>query len=318
MAHIVAVDDHPIVIKGSPFEPALRELGELTIYNSLANKPELLIERLRDADAAVVQHVSSRVTAEVLEQARRLKLIAVFGVGVDMVDVATCRRRGILVTNTPGANAAAVAEGAITLALAVARKVPLVDRLTRQGAWPQGEPITQLCGKTLGVVGTGNIGRRVAEIGKGLGMKVIAWTFHPSEGRARELGVSYVPLAELMQTADVVSINVRRSADTEKLISRKLIGLLKPTAILVNTSRGAVVDEEALVEALQQKRILGAGLDVYAVEPLPKGHPLAALDNVVLFPHNVAMTPETNLATLEMMTANIRSALAGKPVNIVA
>ncbi|MBI4336463.1 MAG: hydroxyacid dehydrogenase [Chloroflexi bacterium] len=316
MAHIVVVDDGPPVISGSAAEPALRELGQLTIYASPASTPELLVERLHNADVAVAVYSTSRFTAEVLGQASRLKLIACVGVGVDHIDLAACHRRGVLVANTPGANADAVAEGAITLALAVARRVPTVDRLTRQGAWPQGEPITQLCGKTLGVIGTGHIGRRTVALGRGLGMRVIAWSFHPSPERASEMGVEFMSLEELMRTADVVSISVRRSPESGGLIGRHLIGLMKPTAILVNTARGEVVDEEALVEALQQKRIRGAGLDVYSTEPLPAGHPLTRLDNVVLFPHNTGMTPERQ--TKSMMVANIRNYLAGHPTNLVA
>ncbi|MBI4338119.1 MAG: hypothetical protein HY683_09875 [Chloroflexi bacterium] len=315
MAHIVVVDDDPPVIGGSPTEAALRQLGEVTVHRSRPAQPDALAERVREADVVVAVYGTTRFTAAVLEQAPRLKLIARVGVGIDNIDLAACHQRGVLVANTPGANAEAVAEGAITLALAVARWVPAVDRMTREGRWPQGEPITQLCGKTLGVVGTGHIGRRMAQLGKGLGMKVIAWTFHPSAERAREMAVEFVALEELMRTADVVSVSVRSSPDTQKLIGRRLIGLMQPTAILVNTARGDVVDEEALVEALRQKRIRGAGLDVYTTEPLRQDNPLTTLENVVLFPHNTGMVPERQ--TKNIVVANIRGFLAGRPANVV-
>ncbi|MBI4337929.1 MAG: glycerate dehydrogenase [Chloroflexi bacterium] len=319
MTRIVVVDDHPSIAKGTIIERRLQELGEVAIYTSLATKPELLIERLRDAEVAIVERTSSRVTAEVLAHASRLKHIAVYGIGVDNVDLDYCRKRSIMVTNTPGYSAPVVAEAAIALALAVLRRIPQYDDRVRAGLWQDpGQAPGQLYGKTLGVVGTGNIGAATARLGLAHGMKVIAWTLHPSAERARELGIEYVSLEDLMRTADVVSISLRHTPQSEKLINGRLLGLMKPTAVLVNTARGPIVDQEALVEVLRQRRIRGAGLDVFTPEPLPAGHPLCEMDNVVLSPHIAAATPEMALAGMGMAVDNIRNALEGHPTHVVA
>ena len=313
---IVVPDDAPPAIGGSSQEAALRALGELYVYDSLALSPESLLERIRDAHIAICIRNSSQFTAEVLEQCASMRHIVVFGIGVDMVDVEACRRLGILVTNTPGYSAPAVAEHAIALALAVAKRVPQNDRLVRDGEWAR-EEVGQLYGKTLGVVGAGPIGKRAAELGRGIGMNVVAWTFHPDEAWGERVGVRWAPLDELMRTADVVTVHVRLSDQSRGLLDRGLLESMKPGAIFVNTARGAVADEEALLELLAAGRIGGAGLDVFSQEPLPPGHPFTALDNVVLSPHLASSTPEADADGLAMVVDNIRQWLAGKPVHVM-
>lgn len=313
---IVVPDDAPPAVGGSPQEEKLRALGDLRVYDSLAIEEEGLLARIRDAHVAICIRNSSQFTARALEQCPDLRHIVVFGIGVDMVDLEACRRLGILVTNTPGYSAPAVAEHAIALAMVVAKRVLQNDRLVREGAWAR-DPVGQLYGKTLGVVGAGPIGKRAAELGRGLGMDVVAWTYRPDEAWGARAGVRWAPLAEVMRTADVVTVHVRLSERSRGLLDRPLLESMKPGAILVNTARGAVTDEEALLELLSSGRIAGAGLDVFTQEPLPPGHPFTVLDNVVLSPHLASSTPEADADGLEMVVDNIRQWLAGAPVHVM-
>ncbi|HLF05550.1 MAG TPA: NAD(P)-dependent oxidoreductase, partial [Dehalococcoidia bacterium] len=191
------------------------------------------------------------------------------------------------------------------------------DQRIRRGEWTRGF-IDELYGKTLGVVGTGAIGQRMVQLGKGIGMKVAAWTLHPSPHRAWEYAVEFLPLDELLRRADVVSLHVALSAETQGLIGATELALMKPSSILVNTSRGAVVDEEALLEALEQRRIAGAGLDVFQTEPLPAGHPITRLDNVVLSPHAGGMAYHGTMRGLEMSVENLEAFAVGHPICVVA
>lgn len=314
---IVVPDDAPAAVAGSVQEAKLQALGGLQTYDSLAATPALLLERIRDADVAICIRNSSQFTDDVLSQCQGLKHIAVFGIGVDMVDLDACKRLGITVTNIPGYSAPAVAECALTLALSVSRKVRQNDLLIREGDWARA-PVDQLYGKTLGIIGAGPIGKRMAELGLAVGMNVIGWTFHPDQEWGKRTGVTWVSIEDVLSTADVVSIHVRLSDQSRELVDAAKLALMKPSAILVNTARGAIVDEDALVRALETGRIAGAGLDVFTTEPLPLGHAFTKLDNVVLSPHVAASTPETDYAGLEMVVDNIRNVANGSPTNVVA
>jgi D-3-phosphoglycerate dehydrogenase len=313
--NIVVPDDVPGLVASSGLEHQLRELGNLRVYDSLANSGSLLLERLADADVAITV-AGSDFTETVIDACLGLKYIAIFGIGVDNVDLDACHKRGIVVTNTPAYSAAIVAEKAIALALAVAHRIPRLDRAVRNGEWPQ-EVVGQLHGKVLGAVGTGPIGQHVISLGRGLGMEVIAWTFNPSPQRANEYQVDFVSLDELLSSADVVSLQLPLSSLSTNLIGPEQLGLMKPSAILVNVGRGAVVDEEALVDALQKGRIGGAGLDVFSTEPLSSDHPLKVLDSVVMSPHNAANTPEANRTGLMIAIQNIRDWQQGLATNVV-
>jgi D-3-phosphoglycerate dehydrogenase len=174
--------------------------------------------------------------------------------------------------------------------------------------------MTQLHGKTLGIIGLGAIGRKFARLGEGIGMRVIAWTMHPDPA----LGFTLVDLDELLRTSDVVSLHLRLSEQTRGFLGAREMGLMKPSAILINTARGLIVDEAAMLDALRSNRLAGAGLDVFAVEPLPAGHALLELPNVVLSPHAAGITVEALEAGLQMALDNVTNFLAGRPTNIVA
>lgn len=314
---IVVPDDNPPALAGTPALERLHKIDEVRLYDSDATDPAVLAERLKEADLAVNIRGRTRFTAEVLQACPKLKLISIWGTGTDNVDLKAAAARGITVTNTPGANAIAVAEHTVALILAVVKQLAQADRAMRQGGWPR-NLVPQLRGKRLGLIGTGLIGREVAAMGRGLGLEVVAWTFHPNPSLAVSLGLRYVELEELLQTSDIVSLHLRATSDTRHFLNRERLGMLKASAILVNTARGALIDEAALVEWLQEQRIAGAGLDVFETEPLPAGHPLTTLPNVLLTPHCGGMTPDSNLIGLAMAAENIENYLRGTPTHVVA
>ena len=305
-------DDAPPVLAASAVWPELRASATLDYHDTLPGSEERLIERIGEAGTVFNIRASSRFSERVLAACPRLRLVSVWGTGTDHVDLAAATRLGITITNTPGVSAISIAEHALALLFAVARQIPRLDAATRRGEWARGQSI-ELRGKTCGIVGLGAIGRQFARLASGIGMRVVAWTMHP-----RPLAdVELVALDELFQTSDVVTVHLRLSAETTGFIGARQFGLMKPGAILINTARGAIVDETALAEALADGRIAGAGLDVFSTEPLPPGHPLTALPNVVLTPHCAGITPEALEAGLRMATENIRAFWAGRPEHVV-
>jgi len=315
---LVVPDDEPPALAGTPLEPRAKELAERTEWHTTRpSGNQETIDRIREADVIINIRSAVSFPREVLEACPNLRLLSVWGTGVDHVDLEAAEELGITVSNTPGYGAPYVSEHALALALAVSRQLVQNDRRIRQGGWAAGY-IDELYGKTLGVVGTGAIGRRMVQLGQGIGMNVVAWTFNPTPERAKEYGVEFLELEDLLRCSDVVSLHVALTPDSQGLIGRDQLALMKPTAILVNVARGAVVDEAALLEALQQGPIGGAGLDVFEVEPLPAGHPLTLLDNVVLAPHAGSMAYNGTMRGLEMSIENLERFAAGSPVNVVA
>lgn len=297
---IAIPDDSPAVLASSASWRELSGRAHLDYYDTLPGSEDRLAERIAPADAVLNIRSSSRFTDAVMAACPRLRLISVWGTGTDHVDLAAAERRGIAVATTPGVSAVSIAEHTLALLLAVARRIPAGDAATRRGEWPRGQSV-ELNGKTCGIIGLGAIGRRFAGLASAIGMRVIAWTMHP-----RPIdGVEPVELDELYRTSDVISVHLRLSPQTEKMIGAAQFALMKPHAILLNTARGAIVDEGALVEALAAKRIGGAGLDVFAREPLPPGHALMRLPNTVLTPHCAGITPEALEAGLRMAVENI-------------
>ncbi len=313
---IVVPDDNPPVMPGTPALERLRRAGEVRLYDSDATDPQVLSSRLRDAEAALNIRGRTQFTADVLASCPKLRIIAIWGTGTDNVDLKAAGARGITVTNTPGANAIAVAEHTVALMLALVKQLAPADQGVRQGRWPR-NLVPQLRGKRLGIIGTGLIGREVAAMGKGLGLDVVAWTFHPDAKLAVALGLRYIDLPELLRTADIVSLHLRATPETRHFINRERLAHMKPEAFLVNTARGSLVDEAALVELLSRKHIAGAGLDVFETEPLPSGHPLTTLPNVLLSPHAAGMTPEVIQTGLAMAVENIENFLKGAPTHVV-
>lgn len=297
----------------------LHEAG-IRVVNASAPDPVSLGSALGTADALIVR--SAEVNRTMLGQARRLKLIGVHGVGVDAIDIAAATEHGVIVANTPGSNAQAVAEQAIALMFAVAKRVPLADRTVRQGdffAFKYSVPLIELEGSTFGVVGFGNIGQRAARMAKGLGMRVVTYSPNAPDSVLAEIGVERArSLEALLGEADIVSIHVGLNERTHNLIGRQELALMKPTALLINTGRGGTVDEIALAEVLAEERLAGAGLDVFAVEPMPYDHPLLALDNVVVSPHNGGSTAASMSRTARAVARHVVEVSRGqKPTQVL-
>ena len=245
-----------------------------------------------------------------------LRFISVCGIGTDSIDLVAARARGITVSNIPGKTAPVVAEHAFGLMFAAAKRAAWYTEMTRQGQWVKQDGMF-VSGKTVGIVGTGNIGAEMARMCNAFGMNVIAYTFNPSDERAERLGVRYVELDELMAESDVVTIHTKLTPDSEKMIGAHEIGLMKPDAILVNVARGPIVDEEALVDALNAGRISGAALDVFENEPIPEDSPILRCEQVVLTPHIADMTPEGLDLLNQGVVENTLAYLNGSPINVV-
>lgn len=270
-----------------------------------------LIELVGDVDAIIVRS-KPKVTRKVIEAAPKLKVIGRAGVGLDNIDLEAAKERGIKVVNSPGASSRSVAELAVALMFNVARKIAFADRKMREGVWAKKQCMGfELEGKTLGIVGFGRIGYQIAKIAKALGMNLLLYDPYPNEEHAKEVGGKFVDLETLLKESDVVTLHVPLIDATYHLINEERLKLMKPTAILINAARGAVVDTNALVKALKEGWIAGAGLDVFEEEPLPKDHPLTKLDNVVLTPHIGASTVEAQMRAGVQVAEQIVEILKG-------
>jgi phosphoglycerate dehydrogenase-like enzyme len=304
---------------------ALSELKRVAeVYRFEGSTEYELAAEAVDADVLIVE--ISKITRRVIDSARHLKGIIVFGVGYDNIDVQAASRRGIYVINMRGANAEAVAEFIFFLILDRAREGSKADRLVRGRGWTMAESGTQpswllgteLFGKTLGLVGVGEIGRRVARIAHGFSMKVLVTSSHLTEEEAVEIGVEVVPLNRLLKVSDVIAITTRLDEGTKDLIGAKELACMKRRATLINTSRGAIVNEVALTEFLEGRRIKGAGLDVFSTEPMASDNKLLDLENVTLSPHIAGNTKEANDACADEIARSAKALLAGKiPRNVV-
>jgi glyoxylate reductase len=295
------------IFVGQPLvEPSTADLlAGHTLVTGAGNLPRSEWPHLADADA-LLPTPRERITAEVLAAAPRVRLVASHSVGVDHVDLAACRERGVLVTNTPDVLTDATADLALALILAVARRLHEGEALARSGAWDGWKPRellgVSLAGKTLGVYGFGRIGRAVAKRGEAFGMEVLEF----DRGRSEEEFFAF------LSRVDVLSIHAPLTEDTRGRFGAAELSRMKKGAILVNTARGPLVDEEALVAALHSKHLLGAGLDVFQQEPVI--HPgLVALPNVVLLPHLGSATTETRLAMARLACTEIVRFFAGEP-----
>ncbi|MEI6222312.1 MAG: D-2-hydroxyacid dehydrogenase [bacterium] len=291
----------------------LKTLGHLTTFNTTSS--EEISAHAEDAEVLVLNKVP--MTRAVLEHLPKLKLIAMTATGYDNVDVAAARELGIAVANVPGYSTNSVAQLSITFMLALATR--FVDHVqdTRKGQWKSDARFQyfsfELAGKTLGIVGFGTIGQQVARVAQAFGMQVLVST--PNEKSFPN--VSYVDLNTLAQQSDFVSIHCLLNEKTTKLISRDILLAMKPTAFLINTARGGIVDEAALIDVLREKKIAGAGLDVLTKEPPDKKNPLLTMENVLMTPH-VAWGPlETRQRLVGEIAENIRCFVAGKPRNLV-
>lgn len=277
--------------------------------------PAELLEVIGEYDA-IITRSETKVTAEVLARGTRLKVVGRAGVGVDNVDVEAATERGVVVVNVPGANTYSTAEQAMGLLIALARHIPQAHHaLAREGRWDRKIYVgTELYGKTLGIIGLGRIGAEVAVRAKAFGMKLLAYDPYVPAGRAEQLGVTMVPeIPAMLPQVDFLSIHAAKTSESAKLIRAKELALMKPSARIVNCARGGMIDEEALYEALREKRLAGAALDVFAVEPCTDS-PLFALPNVVVTPHLSASTGEAQDANGRYIAEYVLRVLRGELV----
>ena len=266
---------------------------------------EELKEKVRNYDVLVVRS-RTKVTREIIEAGEKLKVVGRAGAGIDNIDVEAAKEKGVKVLNTPEAPAIAVAELTIGLLLSLARQIPRADSSMKEGRWAKKEfKGWQLNGKTLGVVGLGHIGEKVARLAKAFGMKILITKRTPPPPEIlKELEAEFVPLDELLRRSDIVSLHVPLTPQTHHMIGEREIQLMKDGAFIINTSRGAVIDEKALFKALKSGKLGGAALDVYEVEP-PEDYSLMKLPNVVCTPHIGAQTVEAQRAAATLLAQKI-------------
>lgn len=291
----------------------------IVVFAEPAHDNDELVRRLQRFDVVVAMRERTAFPAAVLERLPRLALLASTGLRNAAIDVDACRRLGIAVCGARGhrSGLAATAETAWALILALAKRLVVSEKALHDGQW-QPQLADALMGRTLGIVGLGQIGKRMAHIGQAFGMEVIAWSPHLTPERAAEAGVRAVSKAALFAQADVVSLHMVLASDTTGMVSHAELAAMKPSAVLINTARAGLVDEHALIAALTERRIGGAGLDVFWHEPLPSDHALLALDNVVLTPHIGYATRDNLAAFYSGVVHNIGAWLAGRELTPLA
>ena len=246
-----------------------------------------------------------------------LKMITSCSIGTDMFDLQAAKYHGVVICNQPGRTAPVVAEHMFGLMLAVAKRAAYFTARLRRGEWLRMDNI-MLRGKTLGILGTGAIGAEMARLGRAIGMKTLAWTFHPSEERAGALGVTFKSMDEVMRESDVISVHVKLTKESRRLMGMDQFARMKRNSIFLNGARGGVVDTDALAHALNTGHLMGAGIDVFEEEPPPADHPLFACENVILTPHCADMTPEGVDLLNSGAVDNVIAYLEGNPRNRVA
>lgn len=281
---------------------------EFVVYPDRKEDEQTLVERMKDADVVIVSNI--RLSREVLEQCPKLKFLNVAFTGLDHIDQDYCREKGILIRNASGYATQAVAELAVGLMLDVYRKITPFDASTRNLQGRNNILGRELHGKTVGLVGTGAIGLRTAAILKAFGCRLLAYS-RTERQEALDMGIEYTTLEDLMKRSDIISLHTPLTAQTKGLISREMLELCKPSAIIINTARGAVIDNKALAEMLNKDCIAGAGIDVYEYEPpLQSNHPLLSAKNVVLLPHVAFATEESFSIRVDIILRNLDEYLA--------
>lgn len=316
MAYKVAMAD-TIFPDLSIEEEILNEVGA-QVYLAKAKSPEAILEVAKDADALVT--VYAEITKEVIEKLEKCRVIVRCGIGVNNVDLQAASAKGIYVANVPDYCWDEVSDHTVALALALERKVLLLDKQVKAGKWNLDEfkPILGLRGQTFGLIGFGNIPKEVAKKAQVFGFKVVAYDPFVNQDAANEFNVEMKTLEELLQIADVVSVHAPLIDATYHMINKDTLGLMKPTAFLVNTARGPLVDTEALYEALRDKKIAGAALDVMEVEPPAKDNPLLTLENVILTPHAAFYSEASSLNLRKLAFKEVVRVIKGdKPKNFV-
>ena len=313
-----------VVLDGGTTNPGdlswapLEALGRVTVYDS--TPADCVVKRAQNAEALIVNRIV--LNRAVLDALPKLRYIGTLATGYNTIDVRAAREKGVTVCNVPLYCVETVAQLTLALLLALCNRVEHLSAVTRSGGWNDAveathttAPILELSGKTLGILGFGNIGRAVAQLGLALGMRVLA---HSRTQRALPAGCTWCSFETLFETADVVSLHCPLTDETRGIVGASVLARMKPTALLINTARGALVDENALADALNSGRLAGAGLDVMAEEPPRPDHPLLTAKNCLITPHIAWASREARLRLIDAVAGNLRAFLAGQPVNVVS
>ncbi|MGE5819993.1 MAG: D-2-hydroxyacid dehydrogenase family protein [Deltaproteobacteria bacterium] len=306
---ITVLDDYQHAIEGTAAIDRLRRKADVQVLCERVATDDALIQALSGSQAIIPIRERTKFPAELIQKLPDLEFISQTGNHAYHIDMDAATRAGIVVALAPGGNS--TTEMTFGLMIAVMRRIPQSDQAMRRGEWPLVLGYV-LKGKTLGILGLGKIGAEVAAIARAFGMKVIAWGPTLTPERARRSEATYVPLDQLMREADVISVHLKLSAQSTNLLNEARLLSMKRSAYLVNTARGAIIDEAALVKILQEKKIAGAALDVYVEEPLPPNHALLSLDNVVLAPHLGWPTDSGFEGFADNAVANILDYMEGK------
>ncbi len=295
----------------------LHSLGNCTIYDRTA--PTEIVERASGAEIILINKVL--ITKEIIAQLPKAKYIGLLSTGVNVVDLAAAKEHGIIVTNVPAYSTHSVAQLVFALLFEITHHVGQHSDDVRNGKWSAHKDFTfwdfsliELSGKTMGIVGFGNIGQAVAKIANALGMNVQVFT---RSQKPHDDNIRFVDSETLFKTSDVLSLHCPLTEQTKNIINAKNLSLMKPSAILINTSRGGVVDEQALAEALNNDRLAGAGLDVLSTEPPQKNNPLLSAKNCIITPHFAWATREARIRLINVVIENVRAFLNGTPINVV-
>lgn len=310
---IVVLDGSAVEQKDLSFEKSLASFGEVTVYPRI--RCEDRMQKIGDAEAVFVNKVI--IDKEVMQNCPNLKFVGVNATGYNVVDVAEAKKRGIVVCNVPAYSTDSVAQLTFALLLELCMAVGAHSRAVHDGNWVNSKDfcfsvanITELSGKTFGIIGYGNIGKAVQKIAEAFGMKVIAQNRTPKAGT--------VSLEEVLKNSDVVSLHTALSEENAKMINERTLALMKPSAFLINTARGGLIDEQALADALNAGKIAGAAVDVLSSEPPKSDNPLLSAKNCIITPHIAWMSFEARSRLLNVSVENLRAFISGKPQNVVS
>ena len=315
MKKVIVIDDYHHAFGHSDAIKRLRQTADVTVYEDPFPSQNALVEALHGIEIIIANRERTKFTSQLLGKLPDLRLISNTGSHFYHVDVPEATRLGILLTNAPGGSSPSVAELTIAFILSLTRRIPQNDAAMRRGDWPI-ELFGSVQRKTLGILGMGKIGTRVAKAASALEMRVVAWGPTLTEERAARSGVQRLELDDVMRESDFVSIHLPLSELSRGLVSRERVGLMKPTAYLVNTARAAITDESALLEAVAAKRIAGAALDVFMEEPLPQDSPIRHLENLLLSPHAGWTTHDSYGPWVDMTVENVLAYITGSPIRV--
>ncbi len=297
---------------------SLEELGELKIYERTT--PSQVVERSKDAEVVLTNKVP--ITREIMNKLPNLKHIAVTATGYNIIDLEAAREKGVIVTNVKGYSSYSVAQHTFALLFALTNRVETHDQAVQKGKWQKSKDFTfretrlvEMYGKTLGLIGLGDIGEKVAEIGLALGMEVNVYRKNPK--KTTNLKIHQVSLTDVFSKSDVISLHCPLTSETEGIVNKAHLNIMKETAYIINTGRGALVNEKDLASALKNKKIAGAGLDVLSSEPPTAENPLLNIENCVITPHIAWSLKEARERLMGLIVDNINAYKEGKPINVV-